>query len=83
MFCRKENGWWFTAPVKYLGRFASGAVRAAADNTVLRSVGEWYEKFRCDRFMEANAKEEQSIILPKLQLYNIKGKLFGKISIRH
>ncbi|XP_052801206.1 arylsulfatase J-like [Mya arenaria] len=77
----KTSGWWFTSPVKYFGSFASSAVRAATGNSVLQKIGNWYNRYRCDRFMEARQMEEASLVPPKVQLYNIKNDPLEKHDI--
>lgn len=54
---------------------AQRAVQIASASRTWRNIGLWYERYRCDRFMEAHKKEEKNLKPPTLQLFNIKGKV--------
>ncbi|KAL4224867.1 hypothetical protein ACF0H5_015563 [Mactra antiquata] len=66
------NGWWFTSPLKYIKKFAERAAEVASSSNTWRRLGQWYDKYRCDRFREAHIREEKSLKPPPLQLFNIK-----------
>lgn len=67
-----EHGWWFTSPLKYMKGLAHHAVAVSGASRAWRSVGSWYEKYRCDRFLKAHEREEKSLKPPQIQLFNIK-----------
>lgn len=53
-------------------------MNAAGATEAWNKIGRWYQKYRCDRFMSALKKEEAGIKLPKMQLFNVRGRRFFK-----
>ena len=68
---RRLNRSWM---MSLMGNLVNRAAQATGASNAWNKINLWYEQIKCDRFKAAHRREEKSIVLPRIQLFNLRRK---------